>query len=85
MILWLMTASQLIASAWFSLRGGKLNDREFFIFTGAMMIGQLGLGYETYQQHADRALLIQIYSIVLTAIGGIQRYRLMKKDQNISN
>ncbi len=83
MILWIMTASQLIASAWFSLRGGKLNDKEFYVFTVAMMVGQIGLGYETYTQGATRALVIQIYSLVLTAIGGIQRYRIVKKELKI--
>lgn len=78
MILWIMVIAQLVVWAWFSLRGGKLSDRKFLIFTAGMLLGQLGAGIETYQSHAWRAFIVQIYFFLFTAIGGLQRFRQMK-------
>ena len=79
MILWIMVGAQLVVWGWFSYRAGKVTDKQFFVFTIGMLLGQLGAGIETYQTHAARALVIQVYFFTFTAFGGIQRYRQMKK------
>lgn len=81
MVLWLMTAAQLIAWGWFSIKGGKLGDRMFLAFTVGMLLGQLAVGIESYYSHGWRAFVVQAYFFVFTAVGGIQRLRQMRKKE----
>ncbi|KKU90839.1 MAG: hypothetical protein UY23_C0006G0048 [Candidatus Jorgensenbacteria bacterium GW2011_GWA1_48_11] len=79
MILWLMIAAQLVAWGWFSFKGGTLPNKQFFVFTAVMLIGQFGAGIETYEQAAWRAFVVQAYFFAFTAIGGIQRFRQIRR------
>jgi hypothetical protein len=67
--------------AWFSVKGGELCHKKFLIFTGGMLLGQIGAGIETYQHEAWRALIVQGYFFVFTAFGGIQRFRKMRRSR----
>lgn len=79
MVLWLMVIAQMVVWAWFSVKGGKLSDKKFLVFSVGMLLGQLGAGIETYQLAAWRAFVIQIYFFFFTALGGLQRFRQMQK------
>lgn len=75
MILWIMVIAQMLGWAYFSYRGGKVSDIQFYIFTASMLLGQLATGIETCQMAAWRSFLIQVFFFIFTAVGGIQRYR----------
>ena len=79
MVLWLMTVAQLFAWGWFMKNGGQLGDKKFFVYTVGMVLGQLAVGIETYQLAAWRGFVIQAYFFVFTIVGGIQRYRHMRR------
>ena len=79
MVLWTMVIAQMAAWAWFSWSGGKLSDKKFLIFTGAMLLGQLASCIEGYQMAAWRTFAAQMYFFASTAFGGIQRLRQMRK------
>ncbi len=79
MTLWIMVAAQLVVWAWFSIKGGKMSDKQFIVFTAGMLLGQLGAGIETFYAHAPRAFVVQVYFFIFTAVGGIQRFRHMQK------
>ena len=79
MVLWIMVFAQMAAWAWFSYKGGKVEDKKFLYFTGAMLLGQLASCIEAYQTAAWRTLVAQIYFFAFTAFGGIQRFRQMRK------
>lgn len=78
-MIWAMVACQLLAWSIFSLKGGKLADKPFLLFTLGMMIGQVGAGIETYLSQAWATLAVQAYFFLFTAIGGINRIRQMRK------
>lgn len=77
-ILYVMMMIQMVAWMLFSLKGGKLADRNFLIFTVGMLSGQIGAGIETYIMEAWGAFAIQVFFFAFTAIGGIQRLRQMR-------
>lgn len=74
-ILWLMMGCQMLSWAWFSFKGGNLNNKQFLIFTVGMLLGQLGAGIETYLQGAFGSCIVQIYFFVFTLFAGYQRWR----------
>jgi len=61
-----------------SIKGGKLLDKPFLIFTVGMLLGQLGAGIETFIKEAWGAHIVQVYFFIFTAIAGIKRYRQMR-------
>lgn len=69
-----MIACQLASWGWFSVEGGKLDDTEFLIFSGAMMLGQIGASIETFLQKAWGTLIIQFYFFCFTVYGGVVRF-----------
>ena len=69
-----MILVQFIVWGMFSIKGGNLTDKLFFIFTFGMLIGQTGAGIDSYLKHAWGALAVQIYFFVFTAIAGVQRF-----------
>jgi len=73
-----MVVTQMLGWAYFSYRGGKLSDLQFYIFTASMLLGQIATGIETYQMAAWRSFLIQAFFFTFTAIGGVQRRRRVK-------
>lgn len=81
MLLWIMVGAQMVAWGWFSLKGGDLPGKKFFIFTIGMLLGQLGAGIEAYQLQAWRGFTVQAYFFVTTVFGVIQRYRQMKRER----
>lgn len=79
LVLYLLMAAQMMAWAWFSYQGGVLSDKKFLIFTGMMMLGQIGAGIETWILGAWGAFVVQVYFFAFTAFGGIRRYQNSKK------
>lgn len=77
-ILWIMIGFQLIAWGWFSVKGGKLSDKQFLVFTVGMLAGQTGAGIETYMTGAWGAFVVQVYFFFFTALAGYKRWRLVK-------
>lgn len=82
MLLWAMVIAQMLAWGWFSLRGGKLSDKKFLVFTLGMLIGQVGAGIDSYHQAAWKAFIVQVYFFIFTAVGGIQRIRHMRRNSS---
>jgi len=74
MLLWLMMAIQFAGWAWFSAKGGVLNNQEFLIFSGTMMFGQVAAGIESYRKAAWRACVAQAYFGVFTVVGAVARF-----------
>ena len=79
MILWVMVIAQMLAWLWFSISGGKLDDKNFLIFTAMMLLGQLASCIETYEMSAWRSFAAQGYFLVSTAFGGYRRFRQMRR------
>lgn len=73
-ILYVMIVIQLIVWGWFSIRGGRLGDTEFFIFTIGMLIGQIGAGVETFISKSWGTFTVQVYFFCFTLYGGIVRF-----------
>lgn len=80
-ICWLGIALCVLAFLWFSCKGGVLNDKEFYLFTVCMFVGQAGTAGEGYMSSPINwgAVVGQGIFFVITAIGGIQRFRLARK------
>lgn len=43
------------------------------------MFGQIGAGIETFALHAWGAFTIQAYFLIFTFLGGVKRYRAMRR------
>lgn len=74
-VLWTMIGCQLVVWGWFSVKGGELPDRHFYIFTAGMMLGQIGAGIETFKTKAWGTFVIQVYFLFFTLLAGLNRYR----------
>ena len=77
-IKWIMIICQLAAWAWFSAKGGQLRDKQFLVFSGGMLLGMIASSVETYRSGAWGTFVIQVYFFGFTAMGGINRLRLMR-------
>lgn len=74
-LLWVMVSAQMFAWAYFSFKGGNIGPKQFYLFTMAMIVGQIATGIETYYTAAWRAFFIQVYFFLFTVFAGVQRYR----------
>lgn len=79
LLLWFLMACQMVAWAWFSFKGGKLSDKNFYIFTLGMMIGQTGAAIETFLLQAWGTFIVQVYFFVFTGWGLFVRFQQAKK------
>lgn len=82
MLLWAMVIAQMLAWGWFSLKAGNLSHKKFFVFTLGMLIGQLGAGIDAYHQVAWKAFVVQVYFFIFTTVGGIRRFRQMRRSNS---
>jgi hypothetical protein len=73
-----MIAMQMLAWAFFSFKGGSVTDKQFYLFTIGMLIGQAGTSVETFLAQTWGTFIVQIYFFSFTLIGGIKRYRFAK-------
>ncbi len=73
-IIWTMILCQLFSWGYFSVKGGHLRNKPFFLFTAGMMLGQLGAAIETYQTGSWATFTIQVCFFCFTALTGIMRY-----------
>ncbi len=80
-VLWAGIGLQVLAFLWFSLKGGILGDKEFYLFTVCMFAGQAGTAGEGYMSSSINwgAVIGQGIFFIITLIGGIQRFRLARK------
>jgi hypothetical protein len=74
MLLWFMMSVQFLGWAWFSVKGGHLNNQEFLIFSGTMMFGQVAAGVDSYCSKAWKAFAAQAYFGVFTVVGAVARF-----------
>jgi len=77
--LYIMVITQMLAWAYFSYKGGQLNDKQFYIFTFCMLIGQTGASIETFLSQSWATFSVQIFFFLFTAFGGIKRYSITKQ------
>lgn len=75
-VLWLAMAGSMIAWAWSSVRGGRLPDREFVWFSAALVAGQAAGAVEAFSAGALGTTVSQVYFLVFTVWGVLQRVRM---------
>lgn len=82
-LFWAMVALQVAGWIWFSYKGGKLGDKQFYFFTILMLIGQCGTSGEGLFSNPINwgAVGGQGFFFVITVGGGIQRFRQTKKKE----
>jgi len=78
---WLMILAQMSVYMWFTLKGGKLGNGSFLIYTVGMLLGQFAAGVDTYKNSALLGFAIQAFFFTFTVVGGIQRLRQMRKER----
>lgn len=81
-VIWTMIFCQMLSWGWFTLKGGKVGDQQFLIFTVGMMLGQIAAGVDTYQKNAWAGFAIQVFFFIFTAVGGIRRLHQMQQSES---
>jgi hypothetical protein len=59
--------------AWSSLRGGRLNDREFLVFSAGLIAGQAAGSAEAFLAGSYGTAVSQFYFLVFTVWGAAER------------
>lgn len=78
-IIYFLIVMQMLAWLFFSLKGGKISDKQFYLFTLGMLLGQFGASIETFINNSWGTFAVQLYFFIFTLIGGIKRYNLAKQ------
>ena len=73
LILWGLIGCSMVAWAWASLRGGKLDDRQYLLFSAGLMVGQLSGAAEALLSGAYGTAVSQLHFFAFTLIGVGQR------------
>ncbi|MEW6617562.1 MAG: hypothetical protein AB1333_04075 [Patescibacteria group bacterium] len=71
--IWILVSCQMIVWVFFTYKKGKLNDKQFYIFTICLLLGQIGSAIDSYGV-AWAAFAVQIYFFIFTFYGGLKRY-----------
>jgi len=81
-LFWIMVALQVAGWIWFSYKAGKLNDKQFYLFTILMLIGQTGTAAEGYFSNPINwgAVGGQGFFFAVTLYGSVQRFRQARKE-----
>lgn len=77
LVLYIMIGCQMAAWAWFFRNAGQLSDRNFLIFSGAMLLGQSAMAIEGFMTRAWGAVAGQVWFFGFTLYGGILRWMSM--------
>lgn len=72
-IIWGLVSCQMIIWVFFTYKKGKLNDKQFYIFTICLLLGQIGSGIDSFGT-AWAAFAVQVFFFIFTLYGGIKRY-----------
>jgi hypothetical protein len=72
--LYFLMSAQMLAWAWFSFKGGNLNNQRFYLFSALMACGQIGAAVETIFLSAWGTAAVQIYFLIFTIFGWYRRY-----------
>jgi hypothetical protein len=71
--LWPAIGCSMAAWAWSSLRGGRLNDREFLVFSAGLVAGQAAGSAEAFLAGSYGTAVSQFYFLVFTVWGAAER------------
>ena len=82
-IIYIFIAVQMAGWAWMMKRAGHFSDRKFLIFSGMMLLGQLGsmvdaIIMDDIMNSAWGVVASQFYFFCWTAYGGYKRYSEMR-------
>jgi hypothetical protein len=66
---------QIIVWGWFQLNGGNLGTPQYIVFCVGMGAGQIGAAIECLKTKAWGVMGLQVYFLVFTIVGAIQRVR----------
>ncbi|OGN02828.1 MAG: hypothetical protein A2651_01570 [Candidatus Yanofskybacteria bacterium RIFCSPHIGHO2_01_FULL_42_12] len=79
-VLFLMISVQAIAYLWFQSKGGLVSHKKFILVNLFLMVGQSAQSIESFIKEAYASFAIASFFFLMTAVGAIKRYIIMKKD-----
>jgi hypothetical protein len=74
LILWALIGCSMLAWAWSSLRAGRLDDRQFVVFSIGLVLGQLAGAVEAFLSGAYGTCVSQLYFCAFTLLGAFHRW-----------
>ncbi len=77
-----MIITQSVAYLWFQSKGGIVSHRNYMLANGAFMVGQSAQALDSVRNGALASFSIAVFYFIVTGIGIVQRYLVMRKDQN---
>lgn len=80
-----MVIIQSSAYLWFQSRGGVVSHRNYMIANACFMIGQSAQAMESFINGALASFSVAAFFFVMTGMGIIQRFRIMKKESAAGN
>lgn len=75
-----MIITQSVAYLWFQSKGGIVSHRNYMLAHGAFMFGQSAQAFDSIRNGAMASFSIAAFYFVMTGIGIIQRYIVMRRD-----
>ena len=72
-VLWSSIACSMVAWAWSCLKGGRLSDREFLMFSVGLMAGQAAVSVEAFLVGSYGTAISQCYFLLFTIWGAARR------------
>ena len=81
-IFFAMIITQSVAYLWFQSKGGVVSHRNYMLAHGAFMVGQSAQAFDSISNGAMASFSIAAFYFVMTGIGIIQRFLVMRKNKN---
>jgi len=80
-IFFLMILTQSIAYLWFQSKGGVVSHKNYMIANGCFMVGQSAQAIESFANNAWASFSIATFYFIITSIGIVRRFMIMKKEK----
>ena len=80
-IFFAMIITQSVAYLWFQSKGGIVSHRNYMLAHGAFMVGQSAQAFDSVMNGAMASFSIAAFYFVMTGIGIVQRYLVMRRDK----
>ena len=78
-IFFIMVGIQSSAYLWFQAKGGIVSHRNYMIANACFMVGQSAQTMDSFLNGAWASLSVSAFFFIMTGIGIIQRFRIMKR------
>lgn len=79
-VFFLMIITQSLAYLWFQAKGGVVSHRNYIIVNACFMVGQSAQAVDSFLNGAWASFSVAIFFFVMTSMGIIKRYLIMKQD-----